>query len=56
MNTQHDSLSYRVVEQEDGGFAVHVVSSDKKKIVPGFPTSDQAQQWIDRELGNRPND
>lgn len=56
MSSQQDSLSHRVVEQVDGGFAVHILTRDRTKIVPGFPTPHQAQQWIDRELGNRPND
>jgi hypothetical protein len=56
MSRQQDSLSYRVVEQEDGGSAVHIVTTVRTKVVPGFPTCDQAQQWIERELSKRPND
>lgn len=55
MSRKQDSISYRVVEQEDGGLAVHVLTRERTKVVPGFPTSDQAQQWIDRELSKRPN-
>jgi hypothetical protein len=56
MSRQQDSLSYRVVEQGDGGAAVHIVTTARTKVVPGFPTGDQAQQWIDCELSKRPND
>jgi len=47
---------HRVVQQEDGGFAVQIVRAGGTRVVPGFPTSDQAQQWIDRALGHRAAD
>jgi hypothetical protein len=55
MSRQQDSLSYRVVK-DDGGYAVHIVTIQKTKVVPGFPTAEQAQEWITLELKNRPKD
>jgi hypothetical protein len=48
-------LSYRVVK-DDGGYAVHIVTIQQTKVVPGFPTAEQAQEWITLELKNRPKD
>jgi hypothetical protein len=56
MSRQQDSLSHRVVQQADGGFAVHIVTTAGTKVVPGFPTAEQAQEWITRELELGPND
>ena len=53
MSGKQDSLSHRVVEQDDGGFAVHIVTEHGTRVVPGFPTADQAQEWITREIASR---
>jgi hypothetical protein len=47
---------YEIVEQQDGCFAVAIVMTDRTKVVPGFPTLEQAQEWIDRRGRERAND
>src|SRR5689334_13674182 len=53
VSRQQDSLSHRVVEDDDGTFAVHVVTPAGTRVVPGFPTAARAQEWITSELDRR---
>jgi hypothetical protein len=44
---QH-ATSQRVVNQGDA-FAVHIVTRNGIRIVPGFPTAQDADRWIEIE-------
>jgi hypothetical protein len=53
MSRQLDSLSHRVLDEGDGTFSVHVLTAQLTRVVPGFPSPDEAQEWIASELDRR---